>query len=128
MNVLLDSHAVIWFSQNSPKLSTQAITIFEDPGNTLYCSLVSVWEMQIKVQLGKLKLDMNLSDMINDQMQTNDIIILPITLSHIWTLDSLDHHHKDPFDRLLIAQAIAENLTILSVDSMFDNYPVKRLW
>lgn len=54
MNVLLDSHAVIWFSQNSPKLSTQAITIFEDPSNTLYCSLVSVWEMQIKVQLGKL--------------------------------------------------------------------------
>ena len=128
MNVLLDSHAVIWFSQNSPKLSTQAITIFEDPSNTLYCSLVSVWEMQIKVQLGKLKLDMNLSDMINDQMQTNDIRILPITLSHIWTLDNLDHHHKDPFDRLLIAQAIAENLTILSVDSVFDNYPVKRLW
>ncbi len=128
MNILLDSHAVIWFSQNSPKLSTQAITIFEDPSNTLYCSLVSVWEMQIKVQLGKLKLDMNLSDMINDQMQTNDIRILPITLSHIWTLDNLDHHHKDPFDRLLIAQAIAENLTILSVDSVFDNYPVKRLW
>ncbi|MDJ0509895.1 MAG: type II toxin-antitoxin system VapC family toxin [Crocosphaera sp.] len=128
MNILLDSHALIWVSQNSPKLSTQAITIFEDPNNTLYCSLVSVWEMQIKVQLGKLKLEINLSDMINDQMQTNDIRILPIRLFHIWTLDSLDHYHKDPFDRLLIAQAINENLTILSVDSVFDNYPVKRLW
>ncbi len=115
-------------SQNSPKLSTQAITIFEDPNNILYCSLVSVWEMQIKVQLGKLKLEMNLSDLINDQITTNNIRILPIKLSHICTLDALEHYHKDPFERLLIAQAITENLTILSVDSVFDNYPVTRLW
>jgi PIN domain nuclease of toxin-antitoxin system len=128
MNILLDSHTLIWFSQNSPKLSSQAISILENGNNILFLSLVSVWEIQIKVQLGKLKLDIPLADLVADQTRINDIQILPLKLSHIWTLDTLPYYHKDPFDRLLIAQAITENLIILSIDSVFDSYPIQKLW
>jgi PIN domain nuclease of toxin-antitoxin system len=91
-------------------------------------SLVSVWEIQIKVQLGKLNLDISLSEIVKDQTKINDVQILPLKLSHIWTLDTLPYYHKDPFDRLLISQAITENLIILGVDPVFDSYPVQKIW
>jgi len=128
MNILLDSHTLIWFSQNSPQLSSSAIKILEDRNNLLFLSLVSVWEIQIKVQLGKLNLDISLSEIVKDQTKINDVQILPLKLSHIWTLDTLPYYHKDPFDRLLISQAITENLIILGVDSVFDSYPVEKIW
>lgn len=128
MNILLDSHTLIWFSQNSPQLSSSAIKILEDRNNLLFLSLVSVWEIQIKVQLGKLNLDISLSEIVKDQTKINDVQILPMKLSHIWTLDTLPYYHKDPFDRLLISQAITENLIILGVDSVFDAYPVQKIW
>jgi PIN domain nuclease of toxin-antitoxin system len=104
MNILLDSHTLIWFSQNSPKLSPQAIRILGNRDNLLFLSLVSVWEIQIKVQLGKLKLDISLPDIVKDQTQINDVQILPLKLSHIWTLDTLPYYHKDPFDSVYEAQ------------------------
>ena len=128
MNILLDSHTLIWFSQNSPQLSSSAIEILENRNNLLFLSLVSVWEIQIKVQLGKLNLDISLSEIVKDQTKINDVQILPMKLSHIWTLDTLPYYHKDPFDRLLISQAITENLIILGVDSVFDSYPVQKIW
>jgi PIN domain nuclease of toxin-antitoxin system len=128
MNILLDSHTLIWFSQNSLQLSSSAIKILEDRNNLLFLSLVSVWEIQIKVQLGKLNLDISLSEIVKDQTKINDVQILPLKLSHIWTLDTLPYYHKDPFDRLLISQAITENLIILGVDSVFDSYPVQKIW
>ena len=128
MNILLDSHTLILFSQNSPQLSSSAIKILEDRNNLLFLSLVSVWEIQIKVQLGKLNLDISLSEIVKDQTKINDVQILPMKLSHIWTLDTLPYYHKDPFDRLLISQAITENLIILGVDSVFDSYPVQKIW
>lgn len=128
MNILLDSHTFIWFSQNSPQLSSSAIKILEDRNNLLLLSLVSVWEIQIKVQLGKLNLDISLAEIVKDQTKINDVQILPLKLSHIWTLDTLPYYHKDPFDRLLISQAITENLIILGVDSVFDSYPVQKIW
>ncbi|AKE64584.1 hypothetical protein NIES3806_16540 [Microcystis aeruginosa NIES-3806] len=128
MNILLDSHTLIWFSQNSPQLSSSAIEILENRNNLLFLSLVSVWEIQIKVQLGKLNLDISLSEIVKDQTKINDVQILPMKLSHIWTLDTLPYYHKDPFDRLLISQAITENLIILGVDSVFDAYPVQKIW
>jgi PIN domain nuclease of toxin-antitoxin system len=128
MNILLDSHTLIWFSQNSPQLSSSAIEILENRNNLLFLSLVSVWEIQIKVQLGKLNLDISLSEIVKDQTKINDVQILPMKLSHIWTLDTLPYYHKDPFDRLLISQAITENLIILGVDSVFDSYPVEKIW
>ncbi|MFM8308942.1 MAG: type II toxin-antitoxin system VapC family toxin [Microcystis aeruginosa] len=128
MNILLDSHTLIWFSQNSPQLSSSAIKILEDRNNLLFLSLVSVWKIQIKVQLGKLNLDISLAEIVKDQTKINDVQILPLKLSHIWTLDTLPYYHKDPFDRLLISQAITENLIILGVDSVFDSYPVQKIW
>lgn len=128
MNILLDSHTLICFSQNSPQLSSSAIKILEDRNNLLFLSLVRVWEIQIKVQLGKLNLDISLSEIVKDQTKINDVQILPMKLSHIWTLDTLPYYHKDPFDRLLISQAITENLIILGVDSVFDSYPVEKIW
>jgi len=128
MNILLDSHTLIWFSQNSPQLSSSAIKILEDRNNLLFLSLVSVWEIQIKVQLGKLNLDISLAEIVKDQTKINDVQILPMKLSHIWTLDTLPYYHKDPFDCLLISQAITENLIILGVDSVFASYPVEKIW
>lgn len=128
MNILLDSHTLIWFSQNSPQLSSSAIKILEDRNNLLFLSLVSVREIQIKVQLGKLNLDISLAEIVKDQTKINDVQILPLKLSHIWTLDTLPYYHKDPFDRLLISQAITEKLIILGVDSVFDSYPVQKIW
>ena len=90
--------------------------------------MVSVWEIQIKVQLGKLNLDISLSEIVKDQTKINDVQILPLKLSHIWTLDTLPYYHKDPFDRLLISQAITENLIIRGVDSVFNSYPVQKIW
>ena len=128
MNILLDSHTLIWSSQNSPQLSSSAIKILEDRNNLLFLSLVSVWEIQIKVQLGKLNLDISLAEIVKDQTKINDVQILPLKLSHIWTLDTLPYYHKNPFDRLLISQAITENLIILGIDSVFDSSPVQKIW
>ncbi|TRU05231.1 type II toxin-antitoxin system VapC family toxin [Microcystis aeruginosa] len=102
--------------------------MLEDRNNLLFLSLVSVWEIQIKVQLGKLNLDISLSEIVKDRTKINDVQILPLKLSHIWTLDTLPYYHKDPFDRLLISQAITENLIIRGVDSVFDSYPVQKIW
>jgi PIN domain nuclease of toxin-antitoxin system len=84
--------------------------------------------MQIKLQLGKLRFDMPLSELLAVQQQINAIQLLPLELAHIWTLGSLPPHHRDPFDRMLIAQSIASQMPILSVDSAFDSYSIQRLW
>jgi PIN domain nuclease of toxin-antitoxin system len=84
--------------------------------------------MQIKIQLGKLKLNSTLPDLIETQERINNLQVLPIELAHIWGLTNLPNHHRDPFDRLLIAQAMIEQLPIVSIDSLFDSYPIQRLW
>ena len=91
-------------------------------------SIASVWEMQIKLQLGKLNLNSKLPDLIENQQRVNNLQILPIELTHIYALNNLPSHHKDPFDRLLIAQTIVEQITLASIDEVFDNYPIQRLW
>jgi PIN domain nuclease of toxin-antitoxin system len=128
MKLLIDTHTFIWFAQGSEKLSQHASELLDDSRNELLLSMASIWEMQIKVQLGKLRLDLPLSDLIESQRQINILQILPIELSHVWALDGLPNHHKDPFDRILIAQAIALKIPLLSIDSIFDNYPIQRLW
>ena len=126
--LLLDTHTFIWLDLEPTKLSVDCRNLLLDRNNYLLLSLASIWEMQIKYQLGKLKLRLPLPDLIQEQRQVNNIQLLPIELNHIWTLDRLENHHRDPFDRLLIAQAIAEDLPILSDDGLFDLYPVERLW
>jgi PIN domain nuclease of toxin-antitoxin system len=100
----------------------------QDPKNTLLLSVGSTWEMQIKIQLGKLKLSLSLAELVESQQRVNNFAILPITLEHILGLEELPLHHKDPFDRLLIAQAKIEGATLITRDPIFANYAVKVVW
>jgi len=128
MQLLLDTHSFIWWSINSEKLSVTGQDLLFDRNNRLFLSVASVWEMQIKLQLGKLQLNPSLQELINNQITINNLEILSIDLAHIWTLATLIHYHKDPFDRLLISQSITEIMPILSIDEIFDRYPVQRIW
>ncbi|MBC8262733.1 MAG: type II toxin-antitoxin system VapC family toxin [Anaerolineales bacterium] len=128
MKLLLDTHAFIWWDSEPAKLSAQALALCQNSENLLLLSVVSVWEMQIKMQLGKLKLELPLKEIIESQQRTNQIAVLPITLPHVLALENLPTHHKDPFDRLLIAQAIIEDAVLITGDEMFTKYPVKVMW
>jgi len=128
MQLLLDTHSFIWWSINSEKLSLTRQDLLFDRNNRLFLSVASVWEMQIKLQLGKLQLNPSLQELIKNQITINNLEILSIDLAHIWTLPTLIHYHKDPFDRLLISQSITEIMPILSIDEIFDRYPVQRIW
>ena len=127
MKLLLDTHALIWFSQADNNLSQTAKSAITNPENACFVSIVSFWEMAIKIKTGKLKLKFSLEDLKNLAMQ-NDIKILPITFAHILPITTMDLYHSDPFDRLLIAQAICENMAIISKDEKFSYYDVSVIW
>ena len=125
MNLLLDTHIFIWLSTNSQQLLPAWQQTLQDSSNQLMLSVVSLWEMQIKVQIGRLVLPMPANRLLVAQQALNNIQVIPIFPHHIWELDNLPLHHKDPFDRLLMAQAIAEKLQLVSMDSVFSQYPVQ---
>lgn len=127
MRLLLDTHIFIWWASEPEKLSQTALTALEDATNELILSVVSAWEIQIKIQLGKLKLNKSLAELLKSQREHNELQILPLELGHVLTLDMLPLHHNDPFDRLLIAQSISERLTIVTADDSFSVYSVKVL-
>ncbi len=124
MKLLLDTHTFIWWSLTPEKLSNRVSSLLADPSNDLILSVASIWEMQIKLQLGKLNLELPLRELIETQQRTNNLQLLPIQVSHVWTLENLPIPHKDPFDRILIAQATVEQHSLLSSDAIFDAYPV----
>jgi PIN domain nuclease of toxin-antitoxin system len=126
MKVPLDTHAFIWWDSDPTKLSPQARAACQDRANLVLLSVASVWEMQIKLQLGKLHLRLPLAEVVAEQ-QTNDIQVLLIALGHVLARHDLPAHHRDPFDRLLIAQANAEEAVLISHDPVFTHYPVKLL-
>lgn len=128
MKLLLDTHAFIWSFDEPEKLSPKALALLADGDNDLVLSVVSVWEMQIKIQLGRLKFTLPLRELVESQKQTNGIQVLPVKLEHVLTLDTLPAPHKDPFDRLLVAQANVEGALLVSRDPLFSSYPVKVLW
>lgn len=128
LDLLFDTHSFVWWADAPDKLSATALAALEDENNRLILSDVSIWEMQIKVQLGKMKLKLPLLDLIESQKRGNDVEILPIKTGHILALDGFPFHHKDPFDRLLMAQSKVENLTIVTLDTEFSAYGVKLLW
>jgi PIN domain nuclease of toxin-antitoxin system len=128
MNYLLDTHAFIWLSNEPDTLSKQAKEIIENKENKLLLSMASLWEMQIKTQLGKLELKPDMKHFVERELMQNEITILGIELSHIWEMNSLPFHHKDPFDRAIIAQARVEMLTILGKDEKIQMYDVKMAW
>ena len=127
MKLLLDTHTFIFWDSQPSKLSQRALELLTNKDNLRLLSVVSLWEIQIKPQLGKLTLNKTLEDIILIQ-QNNYIEILPITVAHILALDGLPLYHKDPFDRLLIAQANRENAVLISCDSVFANYSVQVEW
>lgn len=127
MKLLLDTHIFIWWADTPEKLSSVALSALEDETNDLILSVVSVWEIQIKSQLGKLKLSQPLKDLIESQQEANDLKILPIELPHALALNTLPVHHKDPFDRLLIAQSIVEDITLVTADDKLSVYQSKLL-
>lgn len=127
MNLLIDSHEFIWWAASPQKLSNKGLSALLDKNNTLYLSLASIWEMQIKVQIGKLTFKRGLKNTVEMHRIQNGLQIFPITAEHIYELENLPFHHKDPFDRLIIAQAIVENYTLVTDDPAFSVYPVKIL-
>jgi PIN domain nuclease of toxin-antitoxin system len=127
MKLLLDTHLLIWWSSSPERLSTNVYNLITDPSNTFIFSIASVWEIQIKYQLGKLNLISPLPSLIETQQRVNKLRILPIELAHIYALDGLPNHHRDPFDRIVIAQAIVEKMPLLSADTVFDAYPIQKI-
>jgi PIN domain nuclease of toxin-antitoxin system len=128
MKLLLDTHVFIWWDSEPERLSPKVLSFCKDSNNILMLSVASVWEMQIKLQLGKMKPDLPIRDLIQSQQQTNDLQVLPIELEHVLELQNLPAHHNDPFDRLLIAQAKTEDAFLVSKDKVFSQYQVKSLW
>ncbi len=128
MNYLLDTHAFIWWDSEPEKLSTPVLEVCQNPSNQLFLSLASIWEMQIKSQLGKLSFNTALDELINEQVDNNSLLLLPVKPTHIYALSALPNKHKDPFDRLLISQAREEALILLSIDQKFEHYPVDVYW
>lgn len=128
MKLLFDTHTFMWWDSDLDKLPPHVQTLCFQPENQLVLSLVSVWEMQIKTQIGKLDLGKPLAEVIAHQRQANQIELLPVYYDHILELDNLPLHHKDPFDRLLLAQARVEGMVILSKDPQFRAYAVPVKW
>lgn len=128
MKLLLDTHAFLWWDGARDRLSQQALTLCLDPSNLLLVSVASLWEIQIKMQIGRLSLRLALADIVADQRRANGIEVLPVTLPHVLALESLPLHHKDPFDRLLIAQASVEEAVLLGADAAFAKYLIRTIW
>ena len=128
MRFLLDTHALIWFLDGDTQLSSHARAMIEDPNHEVFLSVASLWEMAIKVSLGKLMLGAPFQTLFPRQLELNSIEVLDISLAHLHQLLSLPLHHRDPFDRLLLAQAQVEGCPIISTDAVFDLYAVRREW
>jgi PIN domain nuclease of toxin-antitoxin system len=128
VKILLDTHAFIWWNAADSRLSRKALTLLADPGNTLLLSVVSAWELVVKTQAGKLHLPEPPSVYVPTRLAHYAIQALPLSLAHVLAAESLPLHHRDPFDRLLIAQAASERVPILTIDPEIHKYPVKVLW
>lgn len=128
MRLLLDTHAFLWFIMGSPNLSVTARALIENPANERLLSVASLWEVAIKVSLGRLTLSAPFDELIPAQLKLNGIDLLNINVDHLSALTKLPFHHRDPFDRLIIAQAMVEKLPVISLDAGFDTYGVIRDW
>jgi len=127
MPFLLDTHAFLWFVSGDKQLPSIIKDKIIDINEPCYISIASFWEITIKKQIGKLVLDISLEELFEYAIR-NQIEVIQITFDHLYTLSSLPQHHSDPFDRIIISQAIAENMTLISKDKEFKKYKVKKLW
>ncbi|MGA9382274.1 MAG: type II toxin-antitoxin system VapC family toxin [Phormidium sp.] len=128
MKFLLDSQAFLWFVLNDSALSQVACDLIIDPLNDILLSPASYWEIAIKISIGKYQIPGNFETWMEHQIQVNEFEILPIKVAHAAAIVTLPFHHKDPFDRLLVAQILTENIPIISADAMLDNYAITRYW
>lgn len=125
---LLDSHAFLWLASENARISNELRDRLAVPTNELWLSAASIWELAIKKSLGKLTTAVPLGSLIRDQCEAMAVTILDVQREHALGVEALPLHHRDPFDRLLVAQAICEGLELVSVDEAFDAYPVTRVW
>ncbi len=131
MKYLIDTHVFIWFVENLPNLRQAARNLIESNNSEIYISIASLWEISIKTSIGKLQMNRKFEDII-DVLNENSIEILPITFAHTIENNQLPFHHRDPFDRIIVSQAIIENMNFVSSDDVFDEYlkgkSVKRIF
>ncbi|WP_138483765.1 type II toxin-antitoxin system VapC family toxin [Dyadobacter bucti] len=131
MRYIIDTHTFLWFNEGSDQLSKLSRKIIEDQNNEIFVSIASLWEISIKTALKKLEISGSYESVLDDLVQAN-IEILPINFLHTVYQHKLPLYHKDPFDRIIVSQALGEKLDLLSgdqiLDSYFDEYPVKRIW
>jgi PIN domain nuclease of toxin-antitoxin system len=127
MNLLLDTHISIRFVNDNSRLSDRLNSLIEDENNAINLSLASLWEMSIKYNLGKLTFDSSYEEFVETEINQSNINLLEIKLEHFYINATLPFHHRDPFDRLIIAQSIVENISIVTVDSAFEKYSVTTI-
>ena len=128
MRVLVDSHVLVWTLLNDPRLSKPAKRILLSDQHDLFFSIVSLWELSIAIRLGGLRNLTSSVAFLHDQLGEFSVVLLPLRYEDILALEQLAPHHRDPFDRLLIAQAVANSLTLLTADAAIERYPVKTAW
>lgn len=128
MSLLLDTQALLWFLLNDSRLSEKAQAAIASPEEAVFVSPASLWEIAIKISLGKYALPAPFGAFWIEQLRTNNFAILPISVNHAERVAELPFHHRDPFDPLILAQSIAENFPIVSSDTLFDLYGVDRVW
>jgi len=127
MNLLIDTHAFMWFINGDKSLPAKVINLIKNIENKCFISIASIWEIAIKFSLGRLDLEGEFGE-ISNFLNENDIEIIPITFEHIQTLLRLEYYHRDPFDRIIISQGIYDSLVIVTKDENFKNYNVKLVW
>jgi PIN domain nuclease of toxin-antitoxin system len=127
MKILIDTQAFIWFVEDDRQLPSKIKDELENIENTIILSIASLWEMTIKMSLDKLKISCDIEEMI-EKVYKNGFEILPILSNHIIKLSSLNYIHRDPFDRIIIAQGLSEDLTIVTSDAIFKEYGIRQKW
>jgi PIN domain nuclease of toxin-antitoxin system len=129
VRVIIDTQALIWFAENAPALSTSAIALVDDPATVRLASVASIWEMAIKISIGKLILNTGTLSAFVEMLRANEIDVLPVLAEDALRVGELPiEQHKDPFDRLIAAQCLRQNFTLISIDKAFDHYGVNRVW
>jgi PIN domain nuclease of toxin-antitoxin system len=127
MDVLLDTHALVWWMEDASRLSRRAATVIANTANRIFISAAVGWELSIKVSTGKMK-PASILDDLERELEKESFVQLPITLEMAIRAGSLPPHHRDPFDRMLVAQAQLLRIPVVSADALLDNYQIKRLW
>jgi PIN domain nuclease of toxin-antitoxin system len=128
MKLLVDTQSFLWLNGALGSLPEGIVALCQDPRNDLLVSVASLWEIQIKCQIGKMTLPRSLDEIVEEEIRLNGVVVLPIRRAHVADLDHLPLLHRDPFDRIIVAQARVENATLVSSDRQLAGYPVSVLW